>query len=221
MFAVGCTVVLGPFDSACKTAQCLARSIRGHRNMPPAQPRPPGRAAQTSLPQRLRRGAFDTPLIYADVNGKSPIGPSLARPAPPSSSLPAVVWSTNLFYKGSAAWDVVNSAYPNQGLADDNAIATDKTYYAGGVPATFANVSNYSAGINGLMVDIGSSFAGGGPHGTLTASDFIFKVGNNNSSALGRRPLRPFGDDANWHGRARFGPRGDHLGKQCDSERMA
>ena len=103
-----------------------------------------------------------------------------------------MVWSTNLFYKGSAAWDVVNSAYPNQGLADDNAIATDKTYYAGGVPATFANVSNYSAGINGLMVDIGFLFAGGGPHGTLTASDFIFKVGNNNSLSTWAAAPVPF-----------------------------
>src|SRR5262249_18768478 len=41
--------------------------------------------------------------------------------------------------------------------------------------ATFANVSSYSRGINGIMVDVSGS------HGALTAADFIFKTGNNNS----------------------------------------
>jgi hypothetical protein len=60
--------------------------------------------------------------------------------------------------------------------ADDNAIATDKVAYRpGDGAATFANVSSYSKGINGIMIDIA------GPHGTITASDFIFRVGNNNS----------------------------------------
>jgi hypothetical protein len=60
--------------------------------------------------------------------------------------------------------------------ADDGAIATDKVAYRpGDGAATFANVSSYSKGINGIMIDIA------GPHGTITASDFIFRVGNNNS----------------------------------------
>ncbi|HEY2893925.1 MAG TPA: IPT/TIG domain-containing protein [Pirellulales bacterium] len=60
--------------------------------------------------------------------------------------------------------------------ADDGAIATDKVAYRpGDGAATFANISSYSKGINGIMVDIA------GPHGTITASDFIFRVGNNNS----------------------------------------
>jgi hypothetical protein len=42
-------------------------------------------------------------------------------------------------------------------------------------PSTFANVSSYSRGINGVMVDLT------GAHGAISASDFIFKVGNNNS----------------------------------------
>ena len=60
---------------------------------------------------------------------------------------------------------------------DDNAIATDKTAYLweDTGAATFANVSSYTKGINGIMVDISGS------HPSITASDFIFRVGNNNS----------------------------------------
>jgi subtilisin-like proprotein convertase family protein len=86
-------------------------------------------------------------------------------------SLVAGQW---LFYKGSTAWDVTNTNLP--GFSDDNAIALDKTaYLPGGGAATFANVSSYTSGINGLMVDLA------GAHGPITANDFVFKVGNNNS----------------------------------------
>jgi hypothetical protein len=82
-----------------------------------------------------------------------------------------------LFYNQSGT----STRYDGNNLAinasDDSAIATDKTAYfwedAGA--ATFANVSSYSKGINGIMVDIA------GPHGSITAADFIFRVGNNNS----------------------------------------
>ena len=77
-----------------------------------------------------------------------------------------------MFYNQSA-FDG-NNAQVN--ASDDNAIATDKTPYlpAGGT-ATFANFSSYTRGINGIMVDLQ------GTHGTITASDFIFKTGNNNT----------------------------------------
>ena len=38
-----------------------------------------------------------------------------------------------------------------------------------------SNVSSYTKGINGLMVDLS------GAHGAITASDFAFRIGNNNS----------------------------------------
>jgi hypothetical protein len=80
-----------------------------------------------------------------------------------------------LFYKGSAKWDVTNGAT----FSDDNAIAPDKTaYLPGSGTSAFSAVSSYSKGINGLMVDIS------GMHGDITASDFIFKVGNDNSPSL-------------------------------------
>ncbi len=57
--------------------------------------------------------------------------------------------------------------------ADDTAIDTSKTSLLPGQTATFANYTSYSRGINGIMIDID------GLAGTPTASDFTFKVGNN------------------------------------------
>jgi hypothetical protein len=83
----------------------------------------------------------------------------------------AHVAAEHLFYSGSA-WDVTNGST----FSDDNAIATDKTaYVANGAATTFASVSSYNQGLNGVMIDIS------GLPGTISASDFIFKSGNNNS----------------------------------------
>jgi hypothetical protein len=59
--------------------------------------------------------------------------------------------------------------------SDDNAIATDKValQFSGSTTAPISAFSSYSRGINGIMVDIGGS------HGTITASDFTFRVGTN------------------------------------------
>ena len=59
---------------------------------------------------------------------------------------------------------------------DDNAIAIDKVAYLPGAgAATFANTSSYFKGINGVMIDIAGS------HPSITAADFVFRVGNNNT----------------------------------------
>jgi hypothetical protein len=85
--------------------------------------------------------------------------------------------SARLFYKGSTAWDLTSNALP--GFSDDNAIAPDKTaYLPGSAAASFANVSSYSRGINGLMIDLAAG------HGAIRANDFTFKVGNSNSPNL-------------------------------------
>ncbi len=63
------------------------------------------------------------------------------------------------------------------GMADDAAIAPDKVAYLSGTgTSTFANVSSYIRGINGIMVDVAA------PAGTLTASDFTFKVGTDSNT---------------------------------------
>ena len=96
------------------------------------------------------------------------------------NTVPATIAGRRLFYNQSGT----STRYDGNNLAinasDDNAIATDKTAYlwqAAGA-ATFANVSSYTKGINGIMVDISGS------HPSITADDFIFRVGNNNSPGL-------------------------------------
>ena len=53
-----------------------------------------------------------------------------------------------------------------------------------GETATFVNYTSYLLGINGIMVDIANPPNLGG----LDASDFEFRVGNDNDPAAGRRP---------------------------------
>jgi hypothetical protein len=84
----------------------------------------------------------------------------------------ATVADRHLFYNQSK-FDGLSSAI---NAADDGAIAPDKVaYLVGDGPSTFANVSSYSRGINGVMIDLT------GIHGAITASDFTFRVGSNNA----------------------------------------
>ncbi len=96
------------------------------------------------------------------------------------ASQTSVVVDRHLFYNESGTGGATvrydgNDAAINS--LDDNAIATDKSAYLpdGVSAATFANVSSYTKGINGIMIDLA------GAHGTISASDFVFRVGNNNS----------------------------------------
>ena len=97
--------------------------------------------------------------------------------------LTASVVGRYLFYNGSH-YDRGDSAISE---LDDDAIATDKSAYVYEDPnaSTFANVSSYSKGINGIMLDIS------GPHGNITEFDFNFVVGNNNSPGLWTLAPRP------------------------------
>jgi hypothetical protein len=61
---------------------------------------------------------------------------------------------------------------------DDAAVATNKSALRPGQQASFSNLSGYSRGINGIMVDIANL-----PGTALDASDFAFKTGNDNQSA--------------------------------------
>lgn len=92
----------------------------------------------------------------------------------------ADVVGRQLFYNGSAFDN--NSTAIN--AADDNAVASDKTAYLPGTgTASFANVSSYDRGINGIMLDLL------GTHGSISPNDFIFRVGTNNTpSTWGAAP---------------------------------
>jgi hypothetical protein len=76
-----------------------------------------------------------------------------------------------LFYNNSA----FDGHDPAANAADDGAIDTHKSGLLPGRRATFANVSGYTGGINGVMVDL----AGLSPAaaGAITADDFDFRVG--------------------------------------------
>jgi len=80
----------------------------------------------------------------------------------------AQVVGRHVFYNNSDwdGWD------PAANAADDGAIAPDKQALLPGQTASFANFTNYTRGINGLMVDVD------GLAGTPTAADFAFRVGN-------------------------------------------
>lgn len=89
--------------------------------------------------------------------------------------LTSTVADRQLFYNNS----FFDGSTPGVSELDDGAIATDKEAYLPGSPAiaVFNNVSSYTRGINGLMLDLA------GTHGTITADDFTFRVGTNNTLA--------------------------------------
>ena len=91
------------------------------------------------------------------------------EPPPP----PAEVVGRHVFYNNST-WDD-----PGEGRSDDDAIAPDKVALLPGETATFANYTSYSAGINGVMVDLDGMADGTG----LSVDDFLFHVGNNSDPA--------------------------------------
>jgi hypothetical protein len=89
----------------------------------------------------------------------------------PLDTQPGILGSY-VFYNNSA-WD---GSDPAANANDDNAIAPDKIALRSGGTASFLNYTSYSKGINGIMVDIPAGL-------TPAASDFEFRVGNDNNPA--------------------------------------
>jgi hypothetical protein len=73
----------------------------------------------------------------------------------------------NVFYNASA----FDGNSQGVGGSDDGAVARDKHALLPGQTVAATNVTSYTRGINGVMIDIASS------HGPLTAADFQFRVG--------------------------------------------
>jgi glucose/arabinose dehydrogenase len=94
--------------------------------------------------------------------------------APP----PAAVAGGCVFYN-SSAFDGRDAA---ANAADDAAIAPDKAALAPGRAATFANVTSYARGINGVMVDVRGAWRNVG------VADFQLEVGHGNSWSAARAP---------------------------------
>jgi hypothetical protein len=81
----------------------------------------------------------------------------------------------SVFYNNSI-YDGNNTA---ANTADLSAIAPDKSALLYGQTATYANITNYSKGINGIIIDIDGLPSGA----TLTSSNFQFTVGNSSDSS--------------------------------------
>ena len=111
-------------------------------------------------------------------NDPVPAG-NISYGSPLNLTVNSAVTGRNLFYAGSSHYDVAGGINgQTQAFSDDNAIAIDKTaYLPNGTQSNYSNISNYDAGINGIMVDI----MRGANQPAITVSDFIFRVGNNNS----------------------------------------
>lgn len=87
-------------------------------------------------------------------------------------SVTSAVAGRHVFYDNSS----FDGNAPGPGASDDAAIATDKeAYLPGSGLMTPSNMTSYSRGLNGIMVDITGS------HPDITAADFIFQVGANNA----------------------------------------
>lgn len=95
---------------------------------------------------------------------------TVAPPPPPPTA--ATVVGRHLFYNNSR-YDGFDA---RAGVSDDAAIATDKAALLPGATATFANYSSYSRGLNGVMIDVANLA------GAPTLSDFVFRVGNTNTT---------------------------------------
>jgi hypothetical protein len=106
--------------------------------------------------------------------------PTPGRPNVDVTSIARVV-ARQVFYNNSI-FDGDNSA-PN--AADLNAIAWEKRALFTGQTASFANYTNYSKGINGVLVQIRhiANIA------ALDADDFVFRIGKSNAAATW--PLAP------------------------------
>jgi ELWxxDGT repeat protein len=113
------------------------------------------------LPSRLLFSA-DTPQFRRELW-------KLPTATPPAAS----VVGRHVYYNASSFDHGRRRAEPD----DDAAVATDKAALLPGGRATFANYTSYRRGINGIMADI-ANLPTGVP---LTAADFTFKVGNNNT----------------------------------------
>ena len=133
----------------------------------------------TSGPVLTQEGLFTISHVYAQpgtytlrvtASDEDSLG------VPPSEATATItvvsgVLDRHLFYNNSH-FDG-NSSIPN--AADDAAIAWDKVALLPGATATFANYSNYSRGLNGIMIDLP------GLVGQLSAADFEFRTGNDDN----------------------------------------
>jgi hypothetical protein len=119
-------------------------------------------------------GALDPITVFAPSgNGITAFQEATAMVVVSEPASVATVTGRRLFYNNSI-WDD-----PGFGFTNASAIAGDKTAYVpnGANTTSFANMSSYTKGINGIMVEIASA------ENTLTAADFTVKMSGQNLAA--------------------------------------
>jgi len=98
----------------------------------------------------------------------------------------ASVVGRHVFYNASA-FDGFNPAADEQ---DDEALAPDKHALLPGEPASFANSTSYSRGLNGILIDVD------GLAGSPAESDFVFKVSDTGAAGTWTQAPAPINDIA-------------------------
>jgi len=131
--------------------------------------------ASLSVPPTLATAATsDSPPGSYEITAAGAIAPNytISYVSGTLDVVAATVAGRQLFYNES----IYDGGIAGINSSDDLAIAIDKSaYLPGSGLATFASVSSYMRGINGIMVDLFGS------HPNVTAADFVFRLGNDNS----------------------------------------
>ena len=126
--------------------------------------------------------------VYDATNASTnfPSG-GILTPGGPNYPTNSTVVGRHIFYNQSA-FDGSNAAIQTTvaGVNNDDEDARDTSKVAllpGAGAATWANITGYDKGINGIMIDLSTGVDHSGLTLANVANNFIFKVGNNNTPA--------------------------------------
>jgi RHS repeat-associated protein len=123
-----------------------------------------------------------------DVIATNQVNPlDAAAGTDPSREALVTLWNGSAFVAGRLAFYNHSALDGNDaaaGAADDAAVAGDKHALLPGRTATFDNVTTYSRGINGVMIDM----AGLGHDATLAPDDFVLETGDGATWSAGPAP---------------------------------
>jgi hypothetical protein len=129
--------------------------------------------AQLSLLGITSPNSYDVRLRADDGDGG--VTDSLPVVLTISDPVVSTIDGRHIFYNQSV-WDGNSAAI--SAVNDNAAIAPGKVpHLPGGGVAVAANITSFSRGINGIMVDLSA----GVNHTGISATDFVFKVGNDNT----------------------------------------
>jgi ELWxxDGT repeat protein len=154
-----------------------------------------GTEAGTARAQDIYPGPVGSAPTWLTVSGEalwfSAAGPEIGRELwryTPDPRQPAEVVGRYVFYNHSA----FDGNDPAAGRTDDGAIAADKAPLLPGRQPSFANVTSYDKGINGVMIDVSRLPITDAP---LSVADFDFGSANDPVAVTVRRGAGAAGTD--------------------------